>query len=169
MEYSIACKGCAFHSIQALFIKHPLWTEGYSWHGRNKKSEMIWPWLSSILWSNKKFRPRAQKYNSKEKRINLYDRTCIQSSFLSHRRCRHLLGSLIPLPELQELSTRPRPGQAMLPVSMDTGVDGRVGVSGDGGGYLPKASRLEKVSEFPWEWWDKAIYFLCIGDKECVT
>lgn len=56
-------------------------------------------------------------------------------------------------------STPPAPGfehratsrPSLLPVAMDTGVDGGVGVSGDGGGYLPKASRLEKVSELPWE------------------
>lgn len=44
-----------------------------------------------------------------------------------------------------------------------------MGVLGDGKGYLPKANQLEKISEIFWELWDKAIYFLYIGNEKCIT
>lgn len=67
-----------------------------------------------------------------------------------------------------ELGFTPKSGAHVQakPVPMDTGVDWGVGVLGDGRGYLPKASQLEKISEIFWKLWDKAIYFLYIGNEK---
>lgn len=44
-----------------------------------------------------------------------------------------------------------------------------MGVLGDGRAYLHKVSQLEKISEVFWKLWNKAIYFLYIGNEEHIT